>query len=254
MSGELEGKRALVTGASRGIGKAIATEFVRQGAEVVLASRKQEALDAVAEELNSLGVGRAHPRACHIGDPEAVTALLDWADASIGRIEVLVNNAATNPHFGPMFSVDGGAWQKTFDVNVRGTFELTRRVVERLLEHSESGSVINVTSILGVNASPLMGVYGMTKAAIISMTKTLAIELGTRGIRVNAIAPGLVETRFAQALLGNEEVSRTFIQRTALRRHGQVDDLTGPAVFLASDASRYVTGHVLNVDGGYLVS
>ncbi|MEL6546823.1 MAG: glucose 1-dehydrogenase [Myxococcota bacterium] len=252
--GQLDGKVAIVTGASRGIGQAIASGMATEGARVILASRKQDALDEVAAQIEPNAPGRVFARACHIGDPNAIQELLDWAEENVGPVNVLINNAATNPHFGPMFSIDGGAWEKTFEVNVRGTYLLTKGVAERLVAKDAPGSIVNVTSILGITASPLMGVYGMTKAAIISMTKTLATELGTTGVRVNAIAPGLVETKFAQALLGNEDISERFRKRTALHRHGQPDDIVGPAVFLASDASKYVTGHVMTVDGGYTVT
>ncbi|MEM6730974.1 MAG: glucose 1-dehydrogenase [Myxococcota bacterium] len=247
---QLDGKVAVVTGASRGIGEAIAKSFAAEGANVILVSRKQEALDAVASTID----GAVVPKACHIGDPDAIASLLDWAETNVGQVNVLVNNAATNPHFGPMFSIDGGAWEKTFQVNVRGTYLLSKGVAERLVATGSPGSVVNVTSVLGITASPLMGVYGMTKASIISMTKTLSMELGTTGVRFNAIAPGLVETKFAQALLSNEELSNRFLQRTPLQRHGKPEDIVGPAVFLASDASRYMTGQVLSVDGGYSIA
>ncbi len=251
---QLAGKIALVTGASRGIGEAIAHGFAREGARVILASRKQDALDRVVGAIEGECPGRATAHACHIGDPGAIESLLDWAESQVGPVDVLVNNAATNPHFGPMLSVDGGAWDKIFEVNLRGTFLLTKGVAERCVAQNRPGSIINVTSVLGMTASPLMGVYGMSKAAIISMTKTLAVELGSTGVRINALAPGLVETKFAQALLSNEEVSKRFLDRTALRRHGQPEDIVGPAAFLASDASRYVTGQILPVDGGYTIS
>lgn len=250
----LENKIAIVTGSSRGIGKAIATAFVREGAQVVLVSRKQEALDAVAEELAGVGGGTAVARACHMGKPEEVAGLVDWVTAEIGLPNVLVNNAATNPYFGPMVGIDPGAYDKTFEVNLRGAFELCRTISQRLLAENAPGSLINVASIAGMSAAPFQGVYGMSKAALISMTQTLARELGNAGIRVNAISPGLVETRLAAALVHNDELVKHYTDRAALGRYGQPEEIAGPAVFLASDEASYITGHVLVADGGYLAS
>jgi NAD(P)-dependent dehydrogenase (short-subunit alcohol dehydrogenase family) len=146
------------------------------------------------------------------------------------------------------------AWDKTFEVNLKGHFAMTRGVVSHLLERGETGSIVNTTSVLGSMAAPLQGIYGMTKAALISMTRTLAHELGGAGIRVNAIAPGLVETRFAQALTANDQIRNMVLDRCAIRRVGQPDDIAGAAAFLASDDARFITGQVLTVDGGWTTS
>lgn len=252
--GQLEGRVALVTGASRGIGEAIAMAFAREGACVVLSSRKQGGLDQAAARIRSAVDGAAvHARACHVGRSEDREALMSWIDQELGVVDILVNNAGTNVHFGPMLQVTESAWDKTFEVNLKGPWELSRAVALRLIDGGQGGSIINISSVLGRGASPLQGVYGMTKAALISMTQTLAIEWGGAGIRVNAIAPGLIETRLSSALTSNPELTSHFLTRAGLSRVGQPADLAGAAVFLASDASAYVTGATLNVDGGYLV-
>ncbi len=251
----LNGKIALVTGASRGIGEAIASAMVDAGAKVVLASRKQDALDAVAARLND---GRSEtvalPLACHTGDPDAIKALVARAEAELGTIDVLVNNAATNPFFGPLMQISDAAWDKTFDVNVKGYFFMAREVASRLIAAKRPGAIINITSVLGLRAAPFQGCYGATKAAVISLTQTLAFELGGGHIRVNAIAPGLVDTKFAAALVRNQNLSRTFTDRTAEKRVAQPEEIAGLAVFLASDAAGFITGQTLPVDGGWTSS
>lgn len=249
----LEGLTAIVTGASRGIGAAIAGAYAAAGARVVLAARKPDALEAVAGELRAAG-GVAHAVPCHVGDPEQTAALVARAVELGEGVDVLVNNAATNPHYGPLLEADAGSWDKTFDVNLKGTFALTREVVGHLRARGAGGAVVNVASVLGLMGAPRMGVYAMTKAALVSMTRTLAMELGRAGIRVNALAPGLIETRFAQALVDDDRVRGAIEARTALGRIGQPDDVAGAAVFLASPTAAYVTGQVLTVDGGWTVA
>ena len=252
MTIDLKDKVAVITGASRGIGEAIAAAYASSGAKVVLASRKLEGLEVAAAKIRDAG-GVAEPVACHTGKPEAVAALLQQAVAKFGKVDILVNNAATNPYFGPMMNVQWAAWDKTFDVNVKGYFSTIKAFVEHLDAAGAPGAVVNITSILGTTAASMQGVYGMTKAAVISMTKTLAMELAGRHIRVNAIAPGFVETRFSQALLTNEPLKKMIVDRTPLDRVAQPDDIAGAAVFLGSDAARFITGEVITVDGGLTI-
>jgi len=245
----LDGKVAIVTGASRGIGEAIALRLAQHGAKVVAVARKPDGLAAVVAKIEAAG-GVALALPAHTGKPEDVEALVKASIARFGKVDVLVNNAAANPYFGPMLDIEDSAWDKTFEVNVKGYFKLMRAVARHLQERNAPGSLINVASIAGLRGAPFQGVYGMTKAAVISMTQTLAQELGPTGIRVNAIAPGLVETRFAEAIVSNEAMREHVIARSALGRHAQPDELAGAAVFLASDASSYLTGQTLVVDGG----
>ena len=232
----------------------MAKSFAAEGARVVITSRKQDALDAVAAEINADFPGAVSARACHVGQPAAIDELLAWIDGNVGTPDILVNNAATNPFFGPMTLIEPGAYDKTFEVNLRGAFELARAVAKRLMDAGKGGSIINVASIAGLGAAPFQGVYGMTKAALVSMTQTLALELGGAGIRVNAIAPGLVDTKLAAALVGNPDLARRYTDRAALGRFAQPHEIAGPALFLASDESSYVTGHTLVADGGYVMA
>jgi NAD(P)-dependent dehydrogenase (short-subunit alcohol dehydrogenase family) len=246
----LRDKVAIVTGASRGIGEAIARAFAQSGAKVVLASRKIEGLRAVETAIRAHG-GEAYAHACHTGHRDQVEALVEAAVQRFGKVDVLVNNAATNPYFGPMLNVEDAAWDKTFEVNVKGYFYAARAVARHLIARGAPGSIVNVASVAALMAMPLQGVYAMTKAAVISMTKTLAVELAPANIRVNAIAPGLVDTKFASALITNAEILPRVLDRTALKRVAQPHEIAGIALLLASDASSYATGATVIVDGGW---
>lgn len=246
----MDGKVALVTGGSRGIGESIARALGQSGAKVAIASRKAEGVMAAAERLRAEGV-EVEPFACHMGKSSDVAELVQAVIAKFGKLDVLVNNAATNPHFGPMMTSDEGALEKTFEVNVKGYLSAAKEVAKHLVDRGAPGSLIFVSSIAGIGAAPLQGLYGMTKAAVISMTKTLAAELGPSGVRVNAIAPGLVETRFSTVLVQNKDILSHYTERSALRRYAQPDEIAGAALYLASDAASFVTGHTLVVDGGF---
>jgi NAD(P)-dependent dehydrogenase (short-subunit alcohol dehydrogenase family) len=249
----LEGKIALVTGGSRGIGAAIAHAFAREGAKVVIASRKTPELEATAARINAEIPGAVIARACHAGQPAAIEELVAWIDNEIGVVDIAVNNAATNPHFGPMLTVEWSMWDKTFEVNLKGYFEVARQVARRLIDKNRKGSIINVASIGGLRAAPMQGLYGMTKAAIISMTQTLALELGGAGVRINAIAPGIIETKFAATLVNSPEIMKRFTDRAPLGRHGQPDEIAPLVVYLASDESAFMTGQTIAIDGGWSI-
>jgi NAD(P)-dependent dehydrogenase (short-subunit alcohol dehydrogenase family) len=242
----MAGKVAIVTGASRGIGEAIARELARAGAQVVVASRKIDGVTAVAESIGEA----AHPVAAHTGKEADCKRLVDEAIARFGKIDVLVNNAATNPYFGPMLGIDEGAWDKTFEVNLKGYFWMIRGVVGHLTSRGAPGSIVNVASVAALEAAPLQGLYGATKAAVVSMTKTLAYELASSKIRVNAICPGLIDTKFASAIVQNEEILREVTRKTPLARYGRPEEVAGGALYLASDAASFLTGQLLVIDGG----
>jgi NAD(P)-dependent dehydrogenase (short-subunit alcohol dehydrogenase family) len=244
----LKDKVIVITGASRGIGEAIARACLEGGARVVLASRKQAELDSV---VASLPPERAIAIACHTGKVVEVDALFAKAVERFGRVDGLVNNAATNPYFGPLLDTPDAAIDKTIEVNLRGYFYCARAFVRQARAQTPGGgAIVNVASVAGTRAAPMQGVYGMTKAAVISMTQTLAFELGSSQIRVNAIAPGLVETKFASALVSNPMLRDHIVKRTPLARHAQPSEISGAAVYLLSDAASFTTGAVLVVDGG----
>ena len=244
----LDGRVALVTGASRGIGSAIAEALAEQGALVVLSSRKQADLDVEAERINARFPERTVAIAAHTGRPEDLQRLIDQVMQRFSRIDILVNNAATNPYFGPVLGADLGAWDKTFEVNLRGVFLLTKLAYDASMER-HGGAIINVASIGGIRPGLGLGVYNITKAGVIMLTRQLARELGGK-VRVNAVAPGLVKTRFAEALWGNEAILERVLASNPMGRIGMPDEIAGAVAFLASDAASYINGEVLVIDGG----
>lgn len=244
----LTGRRALITGATRGIGLAIAEGLARHGAALAITGRKAETLATAAQQLQREGAP-VLPIPCHQGDPAAIAALFEQLDRHGYLADIVVINAATNPVMGPLLQTDLGAWQKILDVNLTGALVTAQHALRRLVPHKR-GSLIFVASVAGLDPVPGIGAYSVSKAGLLGLAKALAKELGPTGIRVNALAPGLVETRFASALLQDRQIYERLMAHVPLGRHGQPADLVGAAVFLASDASAYITGQVLVVDGG----
>lgn len=245
-----DGEVALVTGASRGIGKAVAATLAERGARVALNARGAEALEAAAQELREAGA-EAIALPGHAARADDVEPLVEATLERFGRIDVLVNNAATNVAYGPFLEVGDEAIRKTFETNVFGPLALTRAVVQRGMGE-RGGTIVNVASVGGLRAKPGMAAYGASKAALIHFTRSLARELAPLGIRANAIAPAVIRTSFAAALHEDDGVRERAEAEAALGRIGEVEEVVGGVVYLASRASTYVTGHCLVVDGGTL--
>ncbi|CAE6921545.1 Oxidoreductase, short-chain dehydrogenase/reductase family [Pseudomonas marincola] len=246
---DLDGKIAFVSGASRGIGEAIARLLAEQGAHVIVSSRKIEGCQAVADAIIADG-GKATAIACHIGEMEQISSVFAQIREQFGRLDILVNNAATNPQFCNVLDTDLGAFQKTVDVNIRGYYFMS--IEGGKLMKQNGGSIINVASINGVSPGEFQGIYSVTKAAVISMTKVFAKECAQFGIRCNALLPGLTDTKFASALTKNDAILNIALQRIPLKRVADPSEMAGTVLYLASDASSYTTGVALNVDGGFL--
>ena len=247
---DLTGKVALITGASRGIGLAIAGAFVQAGAQVVLSSRKQGALDQVAEGLRAQG-GDVFPFAAHTGELESVKELVTQSIAHFGGVDILVNNAATNPHFGPLLTSEESHWDKILDVNLKGYFRMVKECVGSMRQRG-GGKVINVASVAGLQHQQGMGIYGISKAGVLMLTKTLAAELAPDNIQVNALAPGFVQTRFSRVLWETPEIHERINTHIPQGRMAQPEELTGAALYLASAASSFTTGMIMVVDGGQM--
>ena len=249
---DLAGRVAIVTGGSRGIGYAIGEELASRGAKIVLSSRKKDELDAAVARLPSQDRGSAIGVPAHAGRQEDIDRLVGTALETFGKIDILVVNAATNPYMGTMVDIDIGAWDKVFEVNVRGAFLLIQAVTNRWM-YEHGGAIVNIASTAGLQPAVGLGVYGISKAALVQMTRQLALELADRKIRVNAVAPGTIETRFAEALWKNEHRAEEIRKRTPMGRIGQPNEVASAVAFLASDAASYVTGTVLTIDGGFLL-
>ncbi len=248
----LQEKVALVTGGSRGIGRAIALGLAEAGADVVLVSRKMPDLEVVAHEISEKG-RRALPVSANIGRLSEIDNLVKKAVSRFGRIDILVNNAATNPVFGSVFDIGEKVWDITLGVNLKGYFFLSQ-AVGKIMRDKGGGNIINVTSTDGIKPRIGAGIYSISIAGIIMLTQVLAQEWGQYNIRVNAIAPGVVRTRFSEALWGNPVICKTIEDSTALGRVGKPEEIVGVTLFLASEASSYITGQTIALEGGYFPS
>ncbi|MEO8777564.1 MAG: SDR family oxidoreductase [Rhodanobacter sp.] len=247
---DLSGKIAIVTGASRGIGAEIAKLLAAHGAHIIVSSRKQADCQCVVDAIVAAG-GSAEAFACHIGELEQITALFAHVEQTHGRLDVLVNNAATNPYFGPITETDPTVFQKTVDVNIRGYFYMSSHGAKLMAEHG-GGSIVNVASVNGVVPGFEQGIYSITKAAVISMTKAFAVECAASGVRCNALLPGLVDTKFAAVLVNTPAILKQALAHVPMRRVAQPSEIAGAALYLASAAASYTTGSAINIDGGYL--
>ncbi len=246
----LNGKVAVITGASRGIGEAIAITLADYGAHCILVSRKADALKEVASKIASRG-GMTDVMACNVGDLKQVDMLFAGIKESCGRVDILINNAATNPYFGEMMGADEGVWNKTFDVNLKGPFFMIQKAA-RIMEATGGGTIVNVSSVNGIRPAPFQGVYSMTKAGLISMTQAFAKELAGKNIRVNALLPGLVDTHFSKAIMDNEAIHDIAVKMIPLNRHAVPREIAGVVLYLVSDAASFTTGANFIVDGGFL--
>jgi len=245
---DFSNKTILITGASRGIGEAVAKAFCELGGNVVLTSRKQDALDKVAEEINESG-GKSCAIACHVGKDEDRKKLVAEVLKRFGKVDVLINNAATNPIFGPAMNANEEAWDKIFDVNLKGPFFLSKMIAEKMAEKG-GGAIVNVASAAGLKPMMGLGIYSVSKAGLIMLTRVMASEWGEKGIRVNAVAPGVIKTKFSEALWKNDFIRKVVESTSPLARIGETDDVVGAVVFLASDAAKYITGEILPITGG----
>ncbi len=246
---QLDGKVALVTGASKGIGEAMARGLAEFGARVVVSSRKQEAVDAVAETFKADGL-EATGIVANMGSIDDIHALVDKTVEAYGSIDIVINNAAANPVFGPLQDTDERAFDKIIDVNLKGPFELCKKAYPNMKQRG-GGSIIHISSIGGLTPEDGIGIYSVSKAAIINLTRAMAQDWGGDNIRVNAICPGLIKTRFSEALWADENSYNRFVKRIPLGRIGEPEDLVGLAIYLSSDASAYCTGGIYMADGGY---
>lgn len=245
---DLGGKIALVSGASRGIGESVARLLALQGAHVIVSSRKLADCEEVAASIRASG-GSAEAFACHVGNMEDIEATFNHIRAHHGRLDICVNNAATNPYFGHVLDTDLAAFNKTVEVNIRGYFFMSVAAGRLMREHG-SGAIVNTASINALQPGPMQGIYSITKAAVVNMTRVFAKECGPDGIRCNALLPGLTKTRFAGALFDNPDILEQVHERIPLRRHAEPDEMAGAVLYLVSDAGSYTNGECIVVDGG----
>jgi NAD(P)-dependent dehydrogenase (short-subunit alcohol dehydrogenase family) len=248
---DLTGKVALVTGASRGIGESIAKLLAEQGAHVIVSSRKIDGCQTVADAITAAG-GSAEALACHVGNMGDIENCFAQIKQMHGKLDILINNAATNPYFGHILDTDLGAYTKTVDVNIRGYFFMSIEA-GKMMRDNGGGAIVNTASINGLQPGPMQGIYSITKAAVINMTKSFAKECGGMGIRVNALLPGMTKTAFASALFSDEKIYNQAIATIPLHRHGEPDEMAGTVLYLVSNASSYTNGECIVVDGGLTV-
>ncbi len=250
VSFSLEGKIALITGASRGIGESVAETLSANGAHCILASRNSETLQVVVDKIREQG-GSAEAVACNMGYLEQITELMETVKEKHGKLDILVNNAAANPYFGEMINAEEWAWDKINDVNLKAPFFLTQAAAKMMKEHG-GGAIVNVASINGVRPAPLQGIYSVTKAALISMTQGFSKELAAFNIRVNALLPGLTDTKFSSAITANDDIKNMVVSQIPLQRMAQPEEMSGAVLYLVSDASSFTTGSCITCDGGML--
>jgi len=248
---DLTGKIALVSGASRGIGEEIARLLAEQGAYVIVSSRKIDDCSAVAEGIRTSG-GKAEAFACNIGNMDQIAELFAHIRKAHGRLDICVNNAATNPYFGHVLDTDLGAYNKTVEVNIRGYFFMSIEAGKLMREHG-GGAIVNTASINALQPGPMQGIYSITKAAVANMTKVFAKECAPFGIRCNALLPGLTKTKFAGALFSNDDIYKMAVQGIPMGRHAEPHEMAGTVLYLVSDASSYTTGECIVVDGGMTI-
>ncbi len=246
---DVTGKIALITGASRGIGEEIARLLASKGAHVIVSSRRMDGCQAVADAIRADG-GSAEAFACNVGEMDDIAAIFGHIKATHGKLDILVNNAAANPYFGDILDTDLGAYTKTVDVNVRGYFFMS---IEggRMMRDNGGGAIVNTASINALQPGPAQGIYSITKAAVVNMTKAFAKECARHHIRVNALLPGLTKTKFAGALFTNDEIYQSAIKQIPMRRHAEPREMAATVLYLVSDASSYTTGECIVVDGGF---
>lgn len=247
----LDGKIALVTGASRGIGQAIAELLAEQGAHVIISSRRQDDCEQVAQSIIDTG-GSAEALACHIGELEGIEQIFATIRERHGRLDILINNAATNPYFGHILDTDVKAFEKTVDVNIRGYFFMSVEA-GKLMRENGGGSIVNTASITALQPMQMQGIYSITKAAVVNMTRAFAKECAQYNIRCNALLPGLTKTKFAGALFDNEKFYEHAVSTIPMKRHAVPEEMAGSVLYLVSDASSYTTGEILVVDGGITI-
>ena len=247
----LSGKIAIVTGASRGIGEEIAKLLAEQGAHVIVSSRKIDGCQEVADKITAAG-NSAEAFACHVGDMDNISALFDHVKAKHGTLDILINNAAANPYFGDILDTDLGAFNKTIDVNIRGYFFMSVEA-GKIMRDNGGGSIVNTASVNALQPGVFQGIYSISKAAVVNMTKSFAKECARHNIRCNALLPGLTKTKFAGALFTNDDIYKTAIETIPMQRHAEPQEMAGTVLYLASDASSYTTGECIVVDGGMTI-